>query len=38
VLRYIAGNNLEPYGRWKFKALIIEESARRFKEKNVTGF
>ena len=31
-------NNLEPYGTWKFEALITEDSTRRFRLKDVTGF
>jgi len=31
-------NNLEPYGTWRFKALIMEDSATRFKQQEITGF
>mgnify|MGYP000993857118 CR=1 FL=1 len=31
-------NNLEPGGTWKFKALVLEDSATKFKIKDVTGF
>lgn len=31
-------NNLEPLGIWHFEAVVAEESARRFKVKDVTGF
>lgn len=31
-------NNLEPGATWKFKAIILEDSATSFKVKGVTGF
>ena len=31
-------NNLEPYGTWKFKAPILEESAEDFKVMKFTAF
>lgn len=31
-------NNLEPGGRWKFEAIVMEDNASRFKVKGVTGF
>ncbi|MAH48849.1 hypothetical protein CMI37_23685 [Candidatus Pacearchaeota archaeon] len=31
-------SNLEPYGTWKFEALVLEENAVRAKFKGVTGF
>lgn len=31
-------NNLEPYGMWKFEAIVIEDKATRAKLKGVSGF
>lgn len=31
-------NNFEPYGTWKFEAIVIEDKATRAKLKGVTGF
>lgn len=31
-------DNLEPYGIWRFKADILEDSAKKFKIKSVKGF
>lgn len=31
-------NNLEPGQKWKFKAVVMEDSATTFQVKNVTGF
>lgn len=31
-------NNLEPGGLWKFKAIVTEDSARKYKVKGVTGW
>lgn len=31
-------NNLEPYGTWKFEAIVIEDNATRAKLKGVSGF
>ena len=31
-------NNLEPGGIWKFKATILEDSVRKYKIINVSGF
>ena len=31
-------NNLEPGGTWKFKAIVLEDSATEYKIKDVSGF
>lgn len=31
-------NNLAPHDKWKFKALLTEDSATRFKVKGITAF
>lgn len=31
-------NNLEPGGKWKFKAVVIEENVKSYKIKDITGF
>jgi len=31
-------NNLEPGGKWKFKAIILEDSATKYKIKDVSGW
>lgn len=31
-------DNLEPYGIWRFKAIILEDSAKKFRIKSVKGF
>lgn len=31
-------NNLEPHGKWKFKALILENEATSYKIKDITSF
>ena len=31
-------NNLEPRKTWKFKAVIMEDSAKSFKVKNITAY
>jgi hypothetical protein len=31
-------NNLEPGATWRFKAIVIEEDAAKYKIKDVTGF
>ncbi|MFZ1898067.1 FxLYD domain-containing protein [Methanoregula sp.] len=31
-------NNLEPYGTWKFKAVVIDKDAASFKVKEITGW
>lgn len=31
-------NNLEPGGKWKFKAAILEDNTARFKIKDITGW
>lgn len=31
-------NNLEPYGTWKFKAVIFQNNTDHFKIKEITGF
>lgn len=31
-------NNIEPHGKWKFEAAILQEGATMFKVKDITGF
>jgi len=31
-------NNLEPGGTWKFKAVIMEDNATKYRIKDISGF